>query len=165
VSLVFAVQVRPTVPTMDRVAATLPTVSLTVSALASEVAFARRELLRTLISWDMTGIADTAMLLLSEVLANAILHADGGRAPARDLHIVLEESAGRSVYVEVHDPVGEFAIEEAASVRHHNPNDLDESGRGLFLVDALARQWGIKQEPGGMYVYFIVTADDPLEGS
>jgi anti-sigma regulatory factor (Ser/Thr protein kinase) len=83
---------------------------------------------------------DDALLLTSELVTNAILH-------------------GRSeVCVEVEDrgPVLRISVFDENS-RH--PQQVDEDpdaldGRGLALVDALARSWGVEDRRLGKAVWF-----------
>jgi hypothetical protein len=39
------------------------------------------------------------------------------------------------------------------------PDDLEESGRGLYLVDALARAWGSRRTSTGKVVWFELEGD------
>lgn len=76
---------------------------------------------------------DIAVLLVSELLANACLHA---RAP-RDRHIAARCVLGdKGLRVEVSD-AGDSVLPVP---REAGPDD--ESGRGLALVAALASRWG-----------------------
>ncbi|MBY8879310.1 ATP-binding protein [Actinacidiphila acidipaludis] len=75
---------------------------------------------------------ETAVLLLSELVTNAVRHS---RVPGRHVEVrcVLTEAALR---VEVSDAGhGVPVLREA--------DDEDESGRGLALVAALAQKWGV----------------------
>lgn len=87
---------------------------------------------------------DVATLLVSELVTNAVLHAN------TDITVrVLPVAAG--VRVEVHDvssrvPVTrQFGLEAA-------------TGRGLLLVEALANDWGVDPTATGKTVWFEVTA-------
>jgi anti-sigma regulatory factor (Ser/Thr protein kinase) len=85
-------------------------------------------------AWSLPpDTTDTAVLLVSELLTNACLHA---RAP-RDRHIAARCVLGdRGLRVEVSD-AGDSALPVP---REAGPDD--ESGRGLALVAALASRWG-----------------------
>ncbi|GAA3119060.1 hypothetical protein GCM10010449_46420 [Streptomyces rectiviolaceus] len=85
-------------------------------------------------------VADTAVLLLSELMTNAVRH---GRAPAgREVgaRCVLDGSVFR---VEVADASGVLPCPREAG-----PGD--ESGRGLALVELLADAWGSYSRPYGI---------------
>lgn len=116
---------------------------------------ARRRLLAILREWELRVDEDNAVLLLSEVLTNAILHATAPRGVAAVIGINVNET-GHGLHVEVHDP-DQGPMHETVP-GHSDPVLLDETGRGLDLVEALAAQWGSKQEAEGKYVYFILPA-------
>ena len=85
-------------------------------------------------------LADTAVLLLSELMTNACRHARvpvGREVAAR---CVLGEAVLR---VEVHDASDALPRPRTACAD-------DESGRGLALVDALADAWGAEPRPYGI---------------
>lgn len=87
---------------------------------------------------------DTVSLLVSEVATNALIHGVG-QVRVR----VVPQSKG--VRIEV--------IDGSATLPH--PRDaalLDEGGRGLALVDALASSWGAEPTGAGKTVWFEVGA-------
>lgn len=93
-----------------------------------------RALLRLqLTDWKITGeVADTAELLLSELVTNSIRHAR--TPPGREIGVRLAMYDGR-LRVEIAD----------ASDRRPQPREAapeDEGGRGLALVQSLAERWG-----------------------
>jgi anti-sigma regulatory factor (Ser/Thr protein kinase) len=84
--------------------------------------------------------SETAVLLTSELVTNAILHAPG------PLRIVLTLTPGR-IRVEVHD----------TSVVEPLPKKYDSealTGRGLDLVVALSDSWGVDVAEAGKAVWF-----------
>jgi anti-sigma regulatory factor (Ser/Thr protein kinase) len=87
---------------------------------------------------------DTAVLLVSEVVTNAVLH-------ARSDLVVSVEDLGDTVRVEVADlsPV---------SPRLHNFALESATGRGLRMLDRLAVGWGVdsRSDGGGKVVWFEV---------
>ncbi len=110
----------------------IPATSRTVvlDADPSSVGEGRRFLRSTLTAWgkDDEQLRETACLLVSELLSNAVRH---GRGPLR----LRLRQAGRELGVEVCDgspvlPQARFAAPDA------------ESGRGLLLVDSMASSWG-----------------------
>jgi PAS domain S-box-containing protein len=110
---------------------------------------ARRFVEARLAAWGGSAVLDSALLLTSELVANAVRHA-GGRVGLRLL------SGSGSVRIEVHDCVPTLPAPRRPSID-------DESGRGLALVDALSSRWGVTQMPdGGKSVWFEV--DDPDRG-
>ncbi|MFI1887369.1 ATP-binding protein [Streptomyces jumonjinensis] len=100
-----------------------------------------RSLLREqLAAWRITGDAvDTAELLLSELVANAIRHAN---VPGGDeLGVRLAYGDGM-LRVEVSDTDSRRPEPRVAEAD-------DEGGRGLFLVSALSERWGCDPQRHG----------------
>jgi anti-sigma regulatory factor (Ser/Thr protein kinase) len=75
------------------------------------------------------------LLLVSELVTNAVRHAVGER-----LRLVVTLEDGR-LRVEVHDPGGGFKPQAPAL------DPARPSGWGLFLVDELADRWGVDAAP------------------
>jgi PAS domain S-box-containing protein len=116
------------------------TASAELTADPASVSQGRRFLRRTLDDWNRPDLIDTAGLLASELLSNAVRHADG---PLR-LRLRLD---GEELSVEVAD--SSPAVPQARSA------DLDqECGRGLLLVQALATTWGTRPTATGKTVWF-----------
>jgi PAS domain S-box-containing protein len=116
-------------------------------------ASAARRFVADAIGWSplaCTAVADTAVLLVSEVVTNAVLHA----GTAIKVTVRVEQA---SVRVEVRD--GSVAL---PSRRHYDEGAA--TGRGLELVDLLATTWGTEQESNGKVVWFEVSLD-PVDGS
>lgn len=85
---------------------------------------------------------DALDLLVSELVANAVVHA---HSPVR---LRLTDAPG-ALLVEVSDALpadGRLAVHVAA------PTAAD--GRGLYLVEQLARRWGVQPTLGGKTVWF-----------
>jgi anti-sigma regulatory factor (Ser/Thr protein kinase) len=87
-------------------------------------------------------IRDPVLLLASELVTNAVLHA--GRPFA--VFLVVRNDAVR---VEVHDP-------SARPPTIRTPQPGDTGGRGLHVIDALASRWGYDRTPDGKIVWFEV---------
>ena len=103
---------------------------------------ARRFVSQTLHQWSLDDVVDVAELLTSEVVTNALLHAG---SPVR-LVIALDD---RTLRIEAHDENSNRPV-----IRPMNPEA--NSGRGLALVDALAEEWGTREEPDGKVVWFSI---------
>ncbi|QKW19065.1 ATP-binding protein [Kitasatospora sp. NA04385] len=106
----------------------------------------RRRLRTALDHWGVPEeLADTAELLASELVTNALVHT--GRGAVFDA-VLTEESRLR---VEVQDGAVQVPSRRAAS-------DTATSGRGLFLVEALADDWGVQLRADGKTTWFELSA-------
>ena len=102
---------------------------------------ARGHVRAAICAWRIPVDVDTALLLTSELVTNAIRAAAGGRVT-----LAIRCARGR-LRVEVHDRSPAPPVPAAA------PADA-EAGRGLVLVDALSADWGFYRTPAGKVVYF-----------
>lgn len=112
-----------------------------------EVAEVRRLLREHLQTWGAPGLADTAELLTSELVTNALVHTDRGA----ELTATLTGGPVRRLRVEVYDFVTRHPKMRKAS-------DHAASGRGLLLVQALADTWGVRPHGVGKIVWFELVA-------
>ncbi|WP_308346533.1 ATP-binding protein [Streptomyces sp. ISL-66] len=119
---------------------------LLLSATPRGARLARRLAGVQLAAWGIPhgcALAEDVELVVGELAANAVLH---GRVPGRDFEIRLAYD-GLRVRVEVSDARGDKAPPDALpSVDPWSAED----GRGLVLVQAVAREWGVAPRgPGG----------------
>ncbi|RCG21426.1 ATP-binding protein [Streptomyces diacarni] len=104
---------------------------------------ARLARLLALHEWDSWGVpygsraSEEAAAVLAELAANAVVH---GRVPGRDFELALDLPQPGTLLIEVTDTRGE-ALPTATPVP---PRSDAESGRGLVLVSALAKDWGVR---------------------
>lgn len=82
--------------------------------------------------WQLAPLADSAELIVSELLTNAVLAASGLNRPAIRLSLLSDRTR---LVILVHD-----AHPGSPAPRH--ASDQDESGRGLMLVEGLSDQSG-----------------------
>ena len=122
---------------------------------ARSVARARELTRRQLAEWGIEGLADTAELLVSELVTNALRHGSGEIR----LRLLLE----RTLVCEVWD-------RGLVQPRRRRAHATDEGGRGLQLVDLLSSGWGSRRTPQGKAVWFQLSrpengaaASDPAE--
>ena len=94
--------------------------------------------------------SDVARLLVSELVTNAVQHTLS-RRPGGTVTVVVIELAG-SLRVEVID---EGSARNVPVVRD---DMLATDGRGLFLVQSLADEWGYLRESCGTTVWFHLAA-------
>jgi anti-sigma regulatory factor (Ser/Thr protein kinase) len=108
-----------------------PGYSETLPGLEESVGTARNLVRTALAAWDLEELTDTAILLVSELVANAVKHTN-----SRVIRVVVSRPSERFVRIGVVDKAR--VLPEMV-----NPgDDLLTSGRGLLLVDALAERWG-----------------------
>lgn len=109
-------------------------------------ALARQVTREVLTAWHRADLEETAVLIVSELVTNAVRHASTGR-PLVALRL---EIAGASVRIEVHD-------DDPRWPEPSTPDSLDESGFGFVLVNALASKWGVNDTAAGKAVWAELT--------
>jgi|SRR5215469_6669737 len=102
---------------------------------------AARQIARELLG-DGHPAIETAMLLISELVTNSVLHSRSGEPGGRVTVVLCTGPAG--ILVQVSDDGGPSEPRVSAL----SP-DFAEHGYGLLLVDALADRWGSICSPGG----------------
>ena len=116
--------------------------TLTLPPAGRAAGVARQVTREALAAWRVAHIEETAVLLVSELVTNAVRHARPGRlAMALSL-----EAAGAWLRIEVHDA-------DARVPRQRTPGASDESGFGLLLIEALSGNWGVRQTATGKAVW------------
>ncbi|MEU3599802.1 ATP-binding protein [Streptomyces sp. NPDC006798] len=98
-------------------------------------------------------LAETLILLISELVTNAVVHT-GCPAVLRMLFGLGKAEAG-TVRVEVADHC-------SRPPRRRTAEDDETNGRGLELVDGLADRWGWRQEGNGKAIWCEVDRAVPL---
>ncbi|MEV5441020.1 ATP-binding protein [Streptomyces sp. NPDC052644] len=82
--------------------------------------------------WGLAGLADTAVLVVSELVTNAVQHGTGTiglRVRPYAAELLIEVSDGNPT-----------------PPRPRHAGDDEEDGRGLLLVDAFAARWGVSED-------------------
>jgi anti-sigma regulatory factor (Ser/Thr protein kinase) len=95
-------------------------------------------------AWGCDDAVADAELLVSELVTNAVLHA---RSSTR----VLIEREGTTLRISVFD-----TSPTRPRLRELGPDAV--TGRGLLLVDRIARRWGVDPDAPGKCVWFEVDA-------
>jgi anti-sigma regulatory factor (Ser/Thr protein kinase) len=88
------------------------------------------------------AVVDDAVLLVSELVTNSVLH---GGPPV----VVAVDCDGQALQVRVRD--GSTHLPE-----RRQAGQVDEGGRGLELVASLSTAWGVDPEPDGKHVWFVL---------
>jgi len=115
--------------------------TMTLPAAHQAVRMARHATSDALAAWRLAHMEETAVLLVSELVTNAVRHARGTHA------IALELQADRSwLRIEVQDGDPRWP-------QPRTPAGFDESGFGFVLVDALAGKWGVRETAAGKAVW------------
>jgi anti-sigma regulatory factor (Ser/Thr protein kinase) len=115
---------------------------LTLAATARAVGLARRATHEALVSWRAAHAEETAALLVSELVTNAVRHADTGGSAL----VLRLEFAGSWLRIEVHDA-------DPRAPQPRTPDQLDGSGFGFVLIEALADNWGVREATIGKAVW------------
>ena len=131
----MAAELEALVGLVDAVQAILDETSTRLGQDTASPRAARRFVTEALRSWDLDELSDTVTLLVSELVTNAVVHA-GSEVE------VLVRLTPETAWVEVTDSSEAPPAPREASVE-------EASGRGLALVKAMARRWGVRPRPGG----------------
>jgi anti-sigma regulatory factor (Ser/Thr protein kinase) len=105
---------------------------------------ARHFVSETLAQWRCDGVISDAELLVSELVTNVVLHA----RTAATVTITREEGGVR---VSVCDG-------STTPPRVRNLGSGAVTGRGMLLVDRIARRWGVEPAANGKCVWFELDA-------
>ncbi|MFE8943308.1 ATP-binding protein [Streptomyces sp. NPDC007856] len=124
-----------------------------LAAHPGSVAQARRLAHARLTGWSVCAdTCDSAALVISELVTNAIVHTASSR-------VVCE--------LQDHDDTVRIAVRDegcAPGEPHPSPQRPDEEhGRGLLLVDALCRAWGAQEHGPGLLVWAELTRGDDAD--
>jgi anti-sigma regulatory factor (Ser/Thr protein kinase) len=129
---------------------------LPLAALATAPACARGHVRTVAREWGLAELADTAELLASELVTNAVqatgrlkARADQPAVPVVQLWLT---SDGSSLVIHVWDASNDMPVR-----RHGAPDE--ERGRGLLLVEQLGKDWGSYRKDGGKVVWVMLSAD------
>jgi anti-sigma regulatory factor (Ser/Thr protein kinase) len=127
---------------------------LELAATNGAVPSARLHARLILLEWGLGSLSGTAELLTSELVTNALrasnrlrTRADLAFVPVIHVWITVRHA---SVFIHVWDSSPEMPARQAIS-------SIDqESGRGLMIVDALSKEWGVHEKNGGKVVWVML---------
>ncbi|MFK0112465.1 SpoIIE family protein phosphatase [Streptomyces sp. NPDC091217] len=139
---------RPGTGRGDEPFAVRPRVRRTLLSVAQDeperVAEARQQLRELLHDWGSPDQLDSAVLLVSEMLTNVLVHTD---VDALLLAEVSGQAPERRLRVEVTDAGDDLP-------HKRRPGELASSGRGLVLIELLADAWGVAPRGEGKSIWF-----------
>ena len=119
----------------------------TLPAEAGSARSARQFVSGTLADWGCDAVEDTVILLVSELVTNAVLH-------ARSALTIQLDKTGDDLRVAVADG--------STVVPRPRRYSLDAAtGRGLGLVELMSSRWGITPTTEGKEIWFVVSTTDP----
>jgi anti-sigma regulatory factor (Ser/Thr protein kinase) len=109
------------------------------------IAEARRHLRELLHDWASAEQVDSAVLLVSEMVTNVLVHTDTDALLLAE--VIGERRGGRRLRVEVADAGDDLP-------HKRRPGELASSGRGLMLIELLADAWGVDPRGEGQSIWF-----------
>ncbi|WP_433857207.1 ATP-binding SpoIIE family protein phosphatase [Streptomyces kronopolitis] len=115
------------------------TVLTVAQAEPERIAEARRQVRELLHDWADPDQVDSAVLMVSEMVTNVLLHTDGDALLVAE---VTGERGSRRVRIDVADSSDELPHRRC-------PGELASSGRGLVLLELLAGAWGVDPRGDG----------------
>ena len=114
---------------------------MTLPASSESVRTGRHAVRVVLSAWRLSCLEENAVLVVSELLTNAVRHARDTDAIELDLH------ATRAwLRIEIQDRDRQWP-------RPRVLDELSESGFGFVLIDALAAKWGVRETETGKAVW------------
>jgi anti-sigma regulatory factor (Ser/Thr protein kinase) len=130
---------------------------LELAALPTAVPCARLHVRSIAREWGLADQADVSELVVSELVTNAVQASDRLKARA-DLAIVpvvriSVSSDGESLMLRVWDASPDMPVRK-------DPSLDQDGGRGLMLVDSLAKEWGTYYKADGKVVWAMITSAD-----
>ena len=108
---------------------------------ARSSSMSRRFVQHALTRWQLDALIDVAVLLTSELVTNAVVHAQ------TDVEITITRDDARTITVAVSD-------NSRTEPRLHQHPDDSATGRGLGILDALASSWDVVSRNEGKTVRF-----------
>lgn len=120
---------------------------LQIPPVSTGIGDARRFTRDHLKTWGLLALADNVILMISELVTNAILHGGEGA-------VLTLTADDLKIRAEVRDSSPAVPV-----VRSYS--ETATTGRGMVIVDALAAAWGTFAVDGGKVVWFELAAGGP----
>ncbi|WP_351229144.1 SpoIIE family protein phosphatase [Streptomyces sp. NPDC002133] len=137
---------EPGVETRTRTSVITARAAASFDPVGRSVATARAFVRDTLQGWGYSDVVDDAVVLTSELVTNAVIHA----GTAADV-LCLRTDEGVRVEVADRYPEREIPLQGSGRTLAHPDR---ENGRGLLLCAALAARWGVEYTPTHKQVWF-----------
>ncbi|MGR3938213.1 ATP-binding protein [Streptomyces sp. BRA346] len=104
--------------------------------------------------WDLSTDLDDAVLLISELVTNALKH---GKGPEVGFRLIVGTDRNTDLVV--------MEVDDGSSGRPevHDAKPDAESGRGMFLVASIANSWGVSED--GTKTWCALTAPASVRGA
>ena len=112
---------------------------------ASSVSAARRFVAERLVALELSDVADTAVLLTSELVTNSVLHA------RTEISLSVERLNADRVQICVRDG------SRFSPRRRRHAHDAT-TGRGIELLDKLAESWEVHVDESGKTIRFVLSS-------
>ncbi|MFJ1798677.1 SpoIIE family protein phosphatase [Streptomyces sp. NPDC088180] len=129
---------------------------LTIAQAEPERVSVGRQLVRELLhDWSDPDQVDSAVLMVSEMATNVLVHTDGDALMVAE---ISGERGERRLRVEVADASDELP-------HKRRPGEMASSGRGLVLMEMLADAWGVDPRGEGKSIWFELYESDGPEVS
>jgi anti-sigma regulatory factor (Ser/Thr protein kinase) len=127
---------------------------LPLAALPTAPSVARGHVRTVAREWGLADLADTAELLVSELVTNAVQASAKLRTAGTPVIHLRVTSDRMSMVIHVWD------ASSGMPVRRVDADELDEEGgRGLLLVETLSKDWGAYRKADGKVVWCLITAE------
>ncbi|MQS14222.1 SpoIIE family protein phosphatase [Streptomyces kaniharaensis] len=115
-----------------------------------------------LLGWGLPEVVDDAVVLVSELVTNAVVHA----GTAAEVCCLREEETVRIEVTDHHPERGLPAFTDVPTTSSDHYADPDgEGGRGLLMCSALAERWGVEYAAGRKTVWFRLALPVPVAGT
>jgi anti-sigma regulatory factor (Ser/Thr protein kinase) len=127
-------------PSLDELAGPVRTASWTLEPDTANIATARQLTAEVLRAWGCDHLIPDAQLVVTELVTNAIVHAD----------------SSCQLSLQVNGAGIRIAVTDSDRISQPDPQPFDlqrEGGRGLLIVSTLASSWGIEPEARGKTVW------------
>ena len=122
---------------------------LELAAFPSAVPCARAHVRAVATECGLVHLADTAELLASEIVTNAVQASDQLKKADTPLARITVTTDRGSLLIRVWDSSDGMPV-------HQQAGPSDDGGRGLTIIDALSTDWGACREADGKVVWVLI---------